>query len=73
MTMTRIDPRLEEMSQERLVEYFQGAVIDENGREHPITREMIQEACRRLEQAARPSDVKARAAQSIRLSDTQRG
>ncbi len=28
---------------------FQGAIIDENGREIPITREMITEACHELE------------------------
>lgn len=29
--------------------YFQGAIIDDEGREIPITREMIKEACEELE------------------------
>lgn len=72
MTMTPIDPRLAAMSREHLAEYFQGAVVDEDGRERPITPKMIQEACRRLERAAQRSDVEARAAQGILLIDAQR-
>lgn len=32
---------------------FRGAIINDEGREIPITESMIQEACRRLETASR--------------------
>ncbi len=47
MTVTRKHTILE--NPEVAEEYFQGAVIDENGREIPITRDMISEACETLE------------------------
>lgn len=34
---------------ETVEHYFQGAMVDENGREIPITREMITDACATLE------------------------
>ena len=39
-------------SPENLDAIFQGAMIDENGRETPITEAMIQRACKLLEQEA---------------------
>lgn len=47
MTLTRKRTSLN--NSESVEQYFQGAMIDENGREIPITRDMITEACESLE------------------------
>lgn len=47
MTVTRKQVRLKDSTAAE--HYFQGAIVDENGREIPITREMITEACETLE------------------------
>tara|TARA_R100000687_G_C6404731_1_gene143579 strand:+ start:626 stop:835 length:210 start_codon:yes stop_codon:yes gene_type:complete len=47
MTVTRKQVQLKDST--ALESYFQGAIVDENGREIPITRDMITEACDTLE------------------------
>lgn len=37
-------------SRQAVERYFQGSVIDEQGREIPITREMIERACYKIDQ-----------------------
>lgn len=47
MTVTRKPTTVTDLASAE--QYFQGAIIDENGREIPITRAMITEACKTLE------------------------
>lgn len=56
MTLLQKQPALK--SREAIERHFQGAVIDENGHEVPITRDMIRQACHALENApiATPSE-----------------
>lgn len=46
---TKAQPALSQVTPEQL---FRGAVVDADGREIPITEQMIREACNRLEGAA---------------------
>ncbi|MFT5577040.1 MAG: bifunctional DNase/RNase [Bermanella sp.] len=47
MTLTRKQTSL--IDGDNTEQHFQGAIIDENGREIPITHDMIAEACDTLE------------------------
>ena len=52
--MTVLRKRPADTRREALERHFQGAVIDENGREIPITRDMIKRACRALDDTLTP-------------------
>lgn len=47
--MSHVSAVLRFEDHEQLARYFQGAVIDDSGREIPITDAMIQDACEQLE------------------------
>lgn len=49
--MTLLQKQSALTSREAIERHFQGAVIDEDGSEVPITRDMIRQACHALESA----------------------
>lgn len=55
--MTAMQKRLVRENLDSAKDYFQGAMIDEHGREIPITRDMIQRACERLEESREYQDL----------------
>lgn len=55
--MTAMQKQREPKTLEAVEEYFQGAMIDEQGREIPITRDMIQRACQGLEESREYQDI----------------
>ena len=56
--MTAMPKQLVPGNLESAKDYFQGAMIDEQGRETPITRDMIQRACQRLEESREHQDLR---------------
>lgn len=63
--MTLLQKQSALTSREAIERHFQGAVIDEHGREVPITRDMIEQACHALENVPTESSVRGERRQHL--------
>lgn len=66
--MNVMHKRTQEQADAAIENPFQGAIIDEDGREIPITREMIKEACHELENSRHHNALDYSAQRDKRLS-----
>ncbi len=67
--MTATQKRIVPKNAASTKDYFQGAVLDENGREIPITRDMKQDACQQLEESREYQDLN----KSLELAHRRKG